>query len=80
MAYGLLNRGTERSVLVIDIGASTIDVSLLNVDQGKFLVIATGGDTHLGGEIFTQHVMNFLIQKYKRKTGTNLQLRFESSM
>lgn len=74
MAYGLLNRGTERSVLVIDIGASTTDVSLLNVDQGKFLVIATGGDTHLGGEIFTQHVMNFLIQKYKRKTGTNLQL------
>lgn len=74
MAYGLLNRGTERSVLVIDIGASTIDVSLLNVDQGEFLVIATGGDTHLGGEIFTQHVMNFLIQKYKRKTGTNLQL------
>lgn len=47
MAYGLLNRGTERSVLVINMGASTFDVSLLNVDQGIFEVVATGGDTHV---------------------------------
>eukprot|EP00105_Crassostrea_gigas_P032972 XP_011456187.1 PREDICTED: 78 kDa glucose-regulated protein [Crassostrea gigas] len=72
MAYGLLNRGTERSVLVINMGASTFDVSLLNVDQGIFEVVATGGDTHVGGEIFTQQVMNFLIMKHKEKTGTDI--------
>uniref|UniRef100_A0A8W8LHS9 78 kDa glucose-regulated protein n=1 Tax=Magallana gigas TaxID=29159 RepID=A0A8W8LHS9_MAGGI len=72
MAYGLLNRGTERSVLVINMGASTFDVSLLNVDQGIFEVVATGGDTHVGGEIFTQQVMNFLIMKHREKTGTDI--------
>lgn len=59
-------------------GASTYDVSLLNVDQGVFEVIATGGDTHLGGEIVTQQVIYFLIKKHKEKTGTDLNLRFES--
>lgn len=75
MAYGLLNKGTERSVLVIDMGASTFDVSLLNVDQGVFEVKATGGNTSLGGEVFNQQVMNFLIKKHKERTGINL--RFE---
>lgn len=74
IAYGLLKRDAERSVLVIDMGASTYDVSLLNVDQGVFEVIATGGDTHLGGEIFTQQVIHFLIKKHKEKTGTDLNL------
>lgn len=59
-------------------GASTYDVSLLYVDQGVFEVIATGGDTHLGGEIVTQQVIHFLIKKHKEKTGTDLNLRFES--
>lgn len=59
-------------------GASTYDVSLLYVDQGVFQVIATGGDTHFGGEIFTQQVIHFLIKKHKEKTGTDLNLRFES--
>lgn len=78
MAYGLLNRGTERSVLVINMGASTFDVSLLNVDQGIFEVVATGGDTHVGGEIFTQQVMNFLIMKHKEKTGTDISKHIRS--
>lgn len=78
MAYGLLNRGTERSVLVINMGASTFDVSLLNVDQGIFEVVATGGDTRVGGEIFTQQVMNFLIMKHKEKTGTDISKHIRS--
>lgn len=78
MAFGLLNRGTERSVLVINMGASTFDVSLLNVDQGIFEVVATGGDTHVGGEIFTQQVMNFLIMKHKEKTGTDISKHIHS--
>lgn len=80
MAYGLLNNGTERFVLVIDMGASTFDVSLLNVDQGMFYVIATDGNTSLGGEVFNQQVINFLMKKHQEKTGTDLSSRFEFTL
>lgn len=53
-----------------DLGGGTFDVSLLRVNHGVFEVLATAGDTRLGGEDFDNRVMDYLIAKYERETGT----------
>merc|ERR1719472_749255 len=53
IAYGL-DKKTEKNIVVYDLGGGTFDVSLLTIDNGVFEVIATAGDTHLGGEDFDQ--------------------------
>ncbi|EDW27576.1 GL20354 [Drosophila persimilis] len=58
IAYGLDKREGEKNVLVFDLGGGTFDVSLLTIDNGVFEVVATNGDTHLGGEDFDQRVMD----------------------
>jgi len=68
IAYGLDNKGeTEKNILVFDLGGGTFDVSLLTIDNGVFEVIATSGDTHLGGEDFDQRVMEHFIKVYQKK-------------
>lgn len=67
IAYGLDKKG-EKNILVYDLGGGTFDVSLLNIDNGIFEVLATSGDTHLGGEDFDNRLTKFLIQRFKRKT------------
>ena len=57
------------NILVFDLGGGTFDVSLLTIDQGVFEVIATNGDTHLGGEDFDQKVMDYFLRRIKTKTG-----------
>ena len=71
VAYGLDHSAdtTEKNVIVFDLGGGTFDVSLLTIDQGVFEVLATNGDTHLGGEDFDQRVMEYFIKLYKKKTG-----------
>ena len=59
----------EKIVLVFDLGGGTFDVSLLSIENGVFEVMATSGDTHLGGEDFDQRVMQYLMKVYKKKTG-----------
>lgn len=66
IAYGLDKKG-EQNILVYDLGGGTFDVSLLNIDNGFFEVIATSGDTHLGGEDFDQRLTQYLIKKFKTK-------------
>jgi heat shock protein 5 len=56
IAYGL-DKKAEQNILVYDLGGGTFDVSLLTIDNGVFEVVATNGDTHLGGEDFDQRVM-----------------------
>lgn len=51
IAYGLDKRGGEKNILVFDLGGGTFDVSILTIDNGVFEVLATNGDTHLGGNI-----------------------------
>lgn len=65
IAYGLDKKG-EKNVLVCDLGGGTYDVSLLTIDEGFFEVIATSGDTHLGGEDFDQRVMEHFIKIFKK--------------
>ncbi|CAL1398228.1 unnamed protein product [Linum trigynum] len=74
IAYGLNNlnrkrKKTKRKVLVYDLGGGTFDVSVLEVDGKEFRVLATGGDTHLGGGDFDQRVMEYFIKLIKRKHG-----------
>jgi len=73
IAYGLNeNASEEKNVLVFDLGGGTFDVSLLTIADGVFEVVATNGDTHLGGEDFDQRVMDHFIKLFKKKTGKDL--------
>jgi len=72
IAYGLDKKEGEKNILVFDLGGGTFDVSLLTIDNGVFEVIATNGDTHLGGEDFDQRVMDYFMKLYKRKKGKDV--------
>ena len=68
IAYGLDKEvGTERYVLIFDLGGGTFDVSVLTIEDGIFEVKSTSGDTHLGGEDFDNRMVNHFIQEFKRK-------------
>lgn len=71
IAYGLDKKG-EKNILVFDLGGGTFDVSLLTIDNGVFEVVATNGDTHLGGEDFDQRVMEHFIKLFKKKHDKDL--------
>lgn len=66
IAYGLDKKG-EKNILVFDLGGGTFDVSILTIDDGIFEVVATHGDTHLGGEDFDQRVIQYFIKLIKKK-------------
>lgn len=72
IAYGLDKKDGEKNILVFDLGGGTFDVSLLTIDNGIFEVVATNGDTHLGGEDFDQRVMDHFIKLYKKKKGKDI--------
>ncbi|TFK19373.1 heat shock protein 70 [Coprinopsis marcescibilis] len=72
IAYGLNKKGGESQIIVYDLGGGTFDVSLLSIDDGVFEVLATAGDTHLGGEDFDNRVIEYLSKQYKKKTGTDV--------
>merc|ERR1711920_794942 len=71
IAYGLDKKSGEKNILVFDLGGGTFDVSLLTIDSGVFEVIATSGDTHLGGEDFDNRVIQHLLRVFKRKHGSD---------
>mmetsp|Transcript_21738 Transcript_21738/g.52317 ORF Transcript_21738/g.52317 Transcript_21738/m.52317 type:complete len:661 (+) Transcript_21738:92-2074(+) len=69
IAYGLDQKQSgEQYILVFDLGGGTFDVSLLTIDNGVFEVIATSGDTHLGGEDFDRRVIDYMLKLFKKKT------------
>lgn len=72
IAYGLDKKEGEKNILVFDLGGGTFDVSVLTIDDGVFEVVATNGDTHLGGEDFDQRVMDHFIKLYKKKKGKDI--------
>jgi heat shock protein 5 len=72
IAYGLNKKAGESQIIVYDLGGGTFDVSLLSIDDGVFEVLATAGDTHLGGEDFDNRVMDYFVAQYKKKTGTDV--------
>ena len=72
LARGLGKAGSECKLIIYNLGGGTFDVSLLSIDEGFFKVLATAGDTHLGGEDFDNRVINYLVKAYKKKTGTDI--------
>jgi len=67
IAYGLDKQNRETNILVYDLGGGTFDVSLLTLDEGVFEVLATNGDTHLGGQDFDKRVIDYFIKTFKKK-------------
>merc|ERR1712070_751483 len=65
-------KGGEENVLVFDLGGGTFDVTLLTIDNGVFEVLATNGDTHLGGEDFDQRVMQYFIKMIQKKHSVDI--------
>merc|ERR1719361_1597809 len=72
IAYGLDKKAKEKNILVYDLGGGTCDVSILTIDEGVFEVLATNGDTHLGGEDFDQQIMNYFLGRIKKKYKTDI--------
>jgi len=71
IAYGL-DKKDEKNIIVFDLGGGTFDVSLLTIDNGVFEVLATSGDTHLGGEDFDQRVTDHFVKMFKKKHGKTI--------
>jgi heat shock protein 5 len=67
IAYGLDKKSGEKNIMVFDLGGGTFDVSILTIDNSVFEVIATSGDTHLGGEDFDQRVLDHFIKLAEKK-------------
>ncbi|OGO30367.1 MAG: molecular chaperone DnaK [Chloroflexi bacterium RBG_16_56_11] len=71
LAYGL-DKKTDETVAVYDLGGGTFDISILELGEGTFQVKSTNGDTHLGGDDFDQRIMDWLIAEFKKDQGIDL--------
>ena len=71
LAYGL-DKESEQKIMVYDLGGGTFDVSILDIGDGVIEVLATAGDTHLGGDDFDQRIMDYLVAEFKKAEGINL--------
>jgi heat shock protein 5 len=72
IAYGMDKKSGEKNIIVFDLGGGTFDVSLLQIDNGVFEVLATAGDTHLGGEDFDQRLTDHFVKAFKKKTDIDI--------
>ena len=71
LAYGV-DKEAEQKVMVYDLGGGTFDVSILDIGDGVIEVLATNGNTHLGGDDFDECVMNYLVSEFKKAEGIDL--------
>lgn len=71
LAYGLDKKNKDAKIVVFDCGGGTHDVSILELGDGVFEVIATDGDTHLGGDDFDQAIINYLVDEFKKENGVD---------
>jgi molecular chaperone DnaK len=72
LAYGLDRAGKEEVIAVYDLGGGTFDISILRVGEGVIEVLATNGDTFLGGDDFDRAVMDWIIAEFKKEQGIDL--------
>ncbi|MDI3338911.1 MAG: molecular chaperone DnaK [Sphaerobacter sp.] len=71
LAYGL-DKKEDEQIAVYDLGGGTYDISILDLSEGVFQVLATNGDTHLGGDDFDQRIIDWLADEFKRQEGIDL--------
>ena len=71
VAYGLDNEASQK-ILVYDLGGGTFDVSIIEIEDGTFTVLATGGDTHLGGDDFDQRIVEYAVAEFKKSDRIDL--------
>ena len=71
LAYGL-DKENEQKIMVYDLGGGTFDVSILEIGDGIVEVLATAGDTRLGGDDFDQRIMDYLVNEFKKAEGVDL--------
>ena len=71
LAYGLDNE-KEQKIMVYDLGGGTFDVSIIEIGDGVIEVLATNGDTHLGGDDFDNRIINWMVSEFKAKEGIDL--------
>ncbi|WP_074036579.1 molecular chaperone DnaK [Exiguobacterium profundum] len=71
LAYGL-DKGEDHTILIYDLGGGTFDVSILELGDGVFEVVATAGDNRLGGDDFEQKVIDYLVAEFKKENGIDL--------
>ena len=72
LAYGLEKTDVDQKVLVFDLGGGTFDVSILELGDGVFEVLATSGDNLLGGDDFDQAIIDYLVEEFKKEQGIDL--------
>ncbi len=72
LAYGMDKKSTDQKIVVFDFGGGTHDVSILELGDGVFEVLATDGDTHLGGDDVDQKIINWLADEFKKDEGIDL--------
>lgn len=68
LAYGFDKKGKDQKIVVYDLGGGTFDVSILEIGDGVFEVLATNGDTHLGGDDFDNVIMHWILNEFKKRT------------
>ena len=72
LSYGLDKKGTDQKIAVYDLGGGTFDVSILEIGDGVFEVLATNGDTHLGGDDFDKVIIDWILEEFKKENGIDL--------
>jgi len=72
LAYGLDKQGKDETIAVYDLGGGTFDISILRVGEGVFEVVATNGDTFLGGDDFDQRIIDWAVDEFRRDQGIDL--------
>ena len=72
LAYGMDKGGKDKKIAVYDLGGGTFDISILELGDGVFEVLATSGDTHLGGDDFDQVIIDFLAEEFKKSEQIDL--------
>ncbi len=71
LAYGM-DKGSDQTVVVYDLGGGTFDVSVLEIGDGVVEVLATNGDTHLGGDDFDNTIIEWILSEFKKDTGIDV--------